>query len=371
MPPRRDAQPQTNAEIAALVAQQMAAVLPGVVTQIHQIYNNNNNNNAQCNFKTFNSAKPLKFSGSEGATALLQWFESIESTFRHVQCPNERKVDFASSVFQRRALTWWNGIMRDRGAEVAMELTWEEFKDLMKKEFCPRSEIRALENEFYYLKQDSGENRAYTDRFEQLSLLCPTMVTPLDRAIEKYIDGLPDPVQDIVTGSQPATLREAKELAAILIDSQVRKGKLFRQGDKRQDTESVNKNSRKSKAESSKSSKKRKASKNFAIPAPAPLNSVPFKGFYRGKQPRCNHCNYHHASNSPCRQCTVCGFFRHLVVTCHIQNRAAPTQTRPRACFNCGDLNHFKRNCPKLANANGRVFNVNEAQANDQALMII
>ncbi|XP_021991627.1 uncharacterized protein LOC110888409 [Helianthus annuus] len=162
MPPRRDAQPQTNEEIAALVAQQMAAVLPGVVTQIHQIYNNN----AQCNFKTFSSAKPLEFSGSEGATALLQWFESIESTFRHVQCPNERKVNFASSVFQRRALTWWNGIMRDRGAEVAMELTWEEFKDLMKKELCPQSEIRALENEFYYLKHDSGENHAYTDRFE-------------------------------------------------------------------------------------------------------------------------------------------------------------------------------------------------------------
>ncbi|XP_021987037.1 uncharacterized protein LOC110883602 [Helianthus annuus] len=194
MPPRRDAQPQTNEEIAALVTQQMAAVLPNIVTQVHQIYNNNNNNNAQCNFQTFNSAKPLKFSGSEGATVLLQCFESIESTFRHIQCPNERKIYFASSIFQRRALTWWNGIMRDRGADVAMELTWEDLKDLMKKEFCPRSEMRALEDEFYYLKLDSEENRAYTDRFEQLSLLCPTMVTPLDRAIEKYIDGLPDPV---------------------------------------------------------------------------------------------------------------------------------------------------------------------------------
>ncbi|XP_021971311.1 uncharacterized protein LOC110866470 [Helianthus annuus] len=367
MPPRQDTQPQTNEEVAALVAQQMAAVLPNVVTQIHQIYNNN----SQCNFKTFNSAKPLKFYGSEGATVLLQWFESIESTFRHVQCPNEQKVDFALSVFQRRALTWWNGIMRDRGAEVAMELTWEEFKDLMKKEFCPRSEIHALENEFYYLKQDSGENRAYTDRFEQLSLLCPIMVTPLDRAIEKYIDGLPDPVQDIVTGSQPATLREAKELAVIFTDSQVRKGKLSGQGDKKQDTESVTETLRRSNIESSKNSKKRKASKNFAIPVPAPLNSVPFKGFYRGKQPWCNHCNYHHASKSPCRQCTLCGLFGYLAVTCRIQNQAAPTQTRPRACFNCGDLNHFKRNYPKLANANGRAFNINEAQANDQALMII
>ncbi|KAF5809944.1 hypothetical protein HanXRQr2_Chr04g0163421 [Helianthus annuus] len=74
MPPRRDAQPFTAEEIAALVSQQMVAVLPGVVTQINELYNNNNN--AQCNFKSFNSAKPLKFSGLQGATALLQWFES-------------------------------------------------------------------------------------------------------------------------------------------------------------------------------------------------------------------------------------------------------------------------------------------------------
>ena len=124
MPPRRntqtDARTYTAEELAALVSQQMAAVLPGIVTQIHELYNNNNNNNnAPCNFKNFNSAKPLKFSGSQGATALLQWFESIESTFRHVQCPNARKVEFASSVFQKRALKWWNGVMRDRGAGVA------------------------------------------------------------------------------------------------------------------------------------------------------------------------------------------------------------------------------------------------------------
>ncbi|XP_022007532.1 cell wall protein IFF7-like [Helianthus annuus] len=111
MPPRRD---QTeNAALAATIIQQMTAVIPNLITQINQANNNNNNNNAQCDFKTFNSAKPSKFSRSQGATALLQWFESIESTFHHVQCANERKVDFASSVFQRRALTWWNGIMRD------------------------------------------------------------------------------------------------------------------------------------------------------------------------------------------------------------------------------------------------------------------
>ncbi|KAJ0532443.1 hypothetical protein HanIR_Chr09g0396931 [Helianthus annuus] len=116
MPPRRENQIPIE-DLAAVITQQMTAAIPNIVAQCNQALNNNN---APCNFKTFNSAKPSKFSGSQGATALLQWFESLESTFKHVQCPNERKVDFASSVFEKRALTWWNGVMRDSGTDVAL-----------------------------------------------------------------------------------------------------------------------------------------------------------------------------------------------------------------------------------------------------------
>ncbi|MFS7902590.1 putative retrotransposon gag domain-containing protein [Helianthus anomalus] len=202
MPPRRENQ-RATAELAEIIAQQMAAQFPNLFAQWNQA---NNNNNAPCNFKTFNSAKPSKFSGSQGATALLQWFESLENTFRHVQCTNERKVEFASSVFEKRALTWWNGVMRDRGADVALAQAWQELRALMMKEFCPRHKIKALETESDDLKKASGEHRAYTDCYEELSLLCPDMVTPLDKAIEKYIDGLPDSIQDIVTGSNPTTV---------------------------------------------------------------------------------------------------------------------------------------------------------------------
>ncbi|XP_022040573.1 uncharacterized protein LOC110943125 [Helianthus annuus] len=207
MPPRRD-QTQDTA-IAALVTQQIAAVILNLITQINQANNTNNNNNAQCSYKTFNSAKQLKFSGSEGATGLLQWFESLESTFRHVQCPNERKVEFASSVFEKQALTWWNGVMRDMGADVAMAQTREELRAFMIKEFCHHHELRALEREFDDLKQDRGEHHAYMDHYEELSLLY------------------------IVTGSNPTTVHQSLELAATLTESQVRKGKLFRKGNKK------------------------------------------------------------------------------------------------------------------------------------------
>ena len=42
--------------------------------------------------------------------------------------------------------------MRDRGADIAMGQTWKELRALMMKEFCPRHEKRALENEFHDLK---------------------------------------------------------------------------------------------------------------------------------------------------------------------------------------------------------------------------
>ncbi|KAJ0814205.1 putative nucleotidyltransferase, Ribonuclease H [Helianthus annuus] len=405
MPPRRE-NPLPNAELAEIIAQQMAAAFPNLIAQLNQA----NNNNAPCNFKSFNSAKPLKFSGSEGATGLLQWFESIENTFRHVQCPDNRKVEFASSVFQKRALTWWNGVMRDRGAEVALAQTWAELRTLMMREFCPRHELRALEREFDDLKQDSGEHRAYTDRYEELSLLCPTMVTPLDKAIERYIDGLPDSVQDIVTGSNPTTVRQAIELAATLTESQIRKGKLHRKGEKGKKQASDKEDNKKGKNKkgkdsgSSKGSRKRKASQNYAVTAQAqaapnqpaqPLAKKP----YLGNAPLCNRCNGHHQPHLQCRQCTNCGRPGHLAASCRIpanQNRAAQNPAQqvaqplaqqqgqaarphypPGSCYNCGDLTHYRNQCPRLVNANpaqaqarGRVFNMNaqEAQADNEVV---
>ncbi|KAJ0952826.1 putative transcription factor interactor and regulator CCHC(Zn) family [Helianthus annuus] len=403
MPPRRDARTDartfTIEELAALISQQVAVVLPGVVTQVHEIYNNdnnNNNNNAQCKFKDFNSAKPLKFSGSQGATALLHWFESIESTFRHVQCQDARKVGFVSSVFEKRALTWWNGVMRDRGAEVALAQTWAELRALMMKEFCPCHEIRVLEREFDDLKQDGAEHRAYMDRFEELSLLCPTMVTPLDKAIERYIDGLPDSIMDILICVNPTTLRQAIELSATLTESQVRKGKLTRKSDKKKATDSGENKKKGEEGETSKKSKKRKGAQNFAVTAQTAQNlqnppaQPPAKKAYAGTAPYCARCNGYHVAQQDCKKCTTCGRLGHLANVCRLgQNQAAQVQGNAArfplgSCFNCGEFGHFRHNCPRLVNANananpnanvnvnvnparGRVYNINEA-INDEAM---
>ncbi|KAD3639976.1 hypothetical protein E3N88_29199 [Mikania micrantha] len=146
------------------------------------------------------------------------WFKSIENTFINSDCPKNLKVRYATSVFQKRALTWWNSEKRTRGVDAALALTWTEVKTLMTTEFCPRGEMRKLEAESWELKQDNGENVIYNSRFHELSLLVPHLVTPFERAIEKYIGGLPMQIQDIVFGSNPTTLEAAIRLVPYNLD---------------------------------------------------------------------------------------------------------------------------------------------------------
>ena len=176
------------------MAAHLAAMIPNIVGQVHQTLNPANQggaNSSRCTIKHFNSCSPPKFNGMEGVTGLLKWYEGMENTFLNSECLEDKRVQFATSVFQKRELTWWNAVKRTRGLESAMAMPWIDFKDHMTQEFCPRNEMMKLEAEFWELKQDSGENLIYTTRFQELSLLVPHLVTPHSPAIEKCIKGLP------------------------------------------------------------------------------------------------------------------------------------------------------------------------------------
>ena len=391
-PPRR-----SDEHLAALIAQQMAAVLPNLVAQLNQQQPPPPPPNPPpvanppaCTYKHFLSCQPTKFSGAEGATGLLQWFESIENTFLHSDCPENLQVRYASSAFQKRALTWWNGEKRTRGADIAMGLTWAEVKQLMTSEFCPRNEIRKLEEEFWALKQDSGNQLDYTNRFHELSILVPHLVTPLSRGIEKYINGLPSAIQDTVFGRNPANLEEAIRLAATLTDNHVKEGKLTRKNQKKPDSKTPTVEAVKTEPSLTQpSSSKKRKTRNYAVTTPAvPVNQQPPQNpiGYTGNQPLCNTCNRHHPNNKPCLVCTHCGLYGHLFDRCRKRpaNQPAPRNPYPqqpriaappvrpaiaynRACFVCGDPNHFANNCPQRRGGNQGVAPARAFQVNAQA----
>ena len=91
----------------------------------------------------------------------------------------------------------------------------------MKKEFCPPHELQKLENEFWNIKQDGGDNAGLTARFKQLSIICPSQVATPDMTIKKYICALPDCVADFVQAAKTTTIEETYLLAAEINDKRV------------------------------------------------------------------------------------------------------------------------------------------------------
>lgn len=76
-------------------------------------------------------------------------------------CPDVSKVKFATGMLLDEAMLWWNSYAQPIGMENAYKLTWEQFKKLMTKKFCPRTEVKKLETEFYELVTAGNDIGAY------------------------------------------------------------------------------------------------------------------------------------------------------------------------------------------------------------------
>ncbi|KAI3814162.1 hypothetical protein L1987_18909 [Smallanthus sonchifolius] len=149
-----------------------------------------NNNHQVCTYKTFMVYKPHTFSGAEGAVGLLHWMEKTELVFSMCNCPQANQVKYASGTLEGPALTRWNSQVQMLTLEMANALPWEEFKTMLKEEYCPRDEVQKLEVDFWNLKMEGYEIETYTTRSHELATLCPQMVT-LDTHFKSSQSNLP------------------------------------------------------------------------------------------------------------------------------------------------------------------------------------
>nr|GEZ05516.1 reverse transcriptase domain-containing protein [Tanacetum cinerariifolium] len=121
-------------------------------------------------------------------------------------------------TWERAALTWWNGQISTLGPD-AYTMTWEILKKKMMDTYCPQGEIKKLEIELWNLKVKGNDGPTYTDRFQELTLICTNFVANETKKIDKYISVLPDDIYESVKASKPKTLDETIELANDLISS--------------------------------------------------------------------------------------------------------------------------------------------------------
>ncbi|GKE42156.1 putative reverse transcriptase domain-containing protein, partial [Tanacetum coccineum] len=98
---------------------------------------------------------------TEGAIGLIRWFERTESVFSRSSCTEDCKVKFATGTLIEEALSWWNSFALPIGIEEAYKITWVEFKKLLIKKYCPRTEIQKMEDEFYHLTVKGNDLKTY------------------------------------------------------------------------------------------------------------------------------------------------------------------------------------------------------------------
>ncbi|GJX60656.1 putative reverse transcriptase domain-containing protein [Tanacetum coccineum] len=133
----------------------------------------------------------------------------------HQHCPEKYQVKYATCTLLDSALTWWNSHKRTIGTDAAYALSWRELMKLMTEVYCPRNEIQKMETELWNLSVKNNDIASYTQRFQELTMMCTKMVPEEEDRVEKFIGGLPDNIQGNVIAAEPTRLQEAPTIAIV------------------------------------------------------------------------------------------------------------------------------------------------------------
>nr|GFA44345.1 reverse transcriptase domain-containing protein [Tanacetum cinerariifolium] len=156
---------------------------------------------------------------------------------------------------------------------------------------------------------------SYTQRFQELALLCKRMFSEASDKIEKYVGVLPDMIHETSKRKFENTSRNTQN----------------------QQQQHSNKRQNTSRVYTAASGEKKQ---------------------YGGSKPLCAKCNYHH--DGPCApKCRNCNKISHFARDCrsatntnNAKNQRGTGSGQRPACYECGVQGHFKRECPKLKNNN-------------------
>nr|KAJ0207887.1 hypothetical protein LSAT_V11C500261100 [Lactuca sativa] len=252
------------------------------------------------------NCKPKSFHGTKQVVSLTRWIEKAESVFQISFCPDDCTVRFAVCTFADAALTWWNNHVNTIGIDAANSMKWEELERMLVEDYCLREEIQKLEQELWNLTMKGSETNAYTARFNDLAIMCPALVTPEYKKIKRYIWGLESQIKGM-----------------------------------RQDVAT-----------------------NYAATTTIPMQPRRYAGTFPGCS-RCNRhhlgtcswcgqCNHQHAGD--CYICMKCKKRGHTASYCRSTTPITENQGTNigtgydggRACFECGEIGHIKKECPKL-----------------------
>ncbi|GKD64535.1 putative reverse transcriptase domain-containing protein, partial [Tanacetum coccineum] len=106
-------------DFSTIIAHQLQNLLPTILAQ------------------EFLACNPKEYDRKGGAIVYTRWIEKMESVQDMSGCEENQKVKYTAGSFVGKALTWWNSHIHTRSREAAIKMSYEDFKNLIREEFCP------------------------------------------------------------------------------------------------------------------------------------------------------------------------------------------------------------------------------------------
>ncbi|GJT42026.1 reverse transcriptase domain-containing protein [Tanacetum coccineum] len=279
---------------------------------------------------------------------------------------DQNKVTFATGTLTNDALSWWNAYAQPIGIEQANKITWTELKRLLTNKYCPRTEVRKMEDEFYNLTVKGNDLKTYVRRFQELAVLCPNMVPNTEKLMEVFIGGLPRSIEGNVTASKPQTLEEAITITQRLMDQVTKHNSMHeindhkqKFDDRRNTTNSnnypnnrinnyQNNHNNRNNDYRQQQNKRQETFRSYAA-------TLTQNNRYTGSLPLCKKCTLHHTG--PCTvKCQTYNRVGHLTRNCRNKGPATRSNQQPVSviCHACGEKRALqisvlkdKQQCPR------------------------
>nr|GEV77975.1 hypothetical protein [Tanacetum cinerariifolium] len=277
----------------------------------------------ECSFTGFMKCGPTQFHGTEGAIRLVRWFEKIENTFEISGCAEGKK---------------------------------------------------RLEDELRHLKLRDMNIATYTERFNELALLCLDVVPNEKKKVKLYIKGFPEIIKGETTSSRPATLNEAMRMAHALTKQKIQaKNERIAEGIKRKwenNNQGNNNNNNSHNRGNYRNNNHHNQNNNRRQINARALTTAQNEGANQTIiASKCNRCGRCHFDQCPLK-CENYGRMGHKAKDCRSKNVASGATVQSNVvCYECGKKGHKSRAYPKKAdrrggNVQGQAYVICDAERN-------
>ncbi|GJY83628.1 putative reverse transcriptase domain-containing protein [Tanacetum coccineum] len=297
MPPKRmstsEAPAMTQAAIRKLVADSVATALEAQAATMANADNTNRN--------TGEREAPVR----KELLDLSAGLSELNQCFPIATVPK-------TGTLTEEALSWWNSFAQPIGIEEAYKITWVEFKKLLIKKYCPRTEVQKMEDEIYHLTVKGNDLKTYVTKHTPVQVSSDHKQKFDDRRTFNNNNNYRNTnTNNCYNNHQP-------------------------QQNRRQET-----------------------FRSYAV-TPTENNG------YIGNRPLCKKCTLHHTG--PCTiKCNTCNKVGHLTKNYKNKGPATGSNLLPVTvtCHACGEKGHYANQCRKTTNNNaqGRAYMLRDRNA--------